>query len=190
MTTFTGRSVNPLDVRRDQIDIWDIAHALSSVNRFGGHAKIPINVAQHSVYVSKIVTALCPPEIDDPQLSLRSLQGLLHDASEAYLGDIVHWLKKSDAFAMYREAEQVVQTRVFEEFGCALEQHPDVDRADIIMVKFEAAQSGLNLNAPGIYVEPLTDAEVALVGQWHPWSWITARTAFLERFSLLTGREV
>src|SRR5580765_2644929 len=80
--TFSGKHVNPLNLRPEDIDIVDIAHALACCNRFAGHCRRPINVAQHSVYVSR----LC----DDTGFER---QALLHDASEAYLGDITKWLK-------------------------------------------------------------------------------------------------
>lgn len=63
------------------IDIRDIAHSLANINRFNGHLRHQITVARHSVYVSDLV-----PE------TLR-LAALLHDAHEAYLGDIVRPVK-------------------------------------------------------------------------------------------------
>ena len=67
------------DPERDDnhFHIEDIAHSLALVCRYGGHAAWRYSVAQHSIHVS----SLCPPEL--------RLAGLLHDANEAYLGDII-----------------------------------------------------------------------------------------------------
>lgn len=56
-------------------NIMSIAAALSHINRFNGHQG-QYNVAQHCVLVSRMLP-------DEWKLS-----GLLHDATEAYLGDV------------------------------------------------------------------------------------------------------
>lgn len=69
------------------INIEDIAWSLSNINRFNGHLQIQISVARHSLEVSELV----PEELQ--------LAALLHDAPEAYLGDVTRpvkrYLKKS-----------------------------------------------------------------------------------------------
>ncbi len=92
MQTFTGRAVWPIDPHPDDVDLLDIAHALAFQCRFGGHSRMHFSVAQHSILVSR----LCPPPL--------RLAGLLHDASEAYVADIVRPLKR-DLGPRYAEVE-------------------------------------------------------------------------------------
>lgn len=79
--TFSGRRVSLVDPQPDDIHFEDIAHALAMQCRFNGHSKLFYSVAQHSIHVSR----LCDRQ--------HALVGLLHDATEAYIGDIVRPLK-------------------------------------------------------------------------------------------------
>lgn len=60
-------------------DIKDISHALSNVCRYSGHCRRRYSVAEHSVLVSFIME---DQKIGDP------FEGLMHDAHEAYIGDM------------------------------------------------------------------------------------------------------
>lgn len=80
--TSSGRRFWPADPRLDDICLDDIAHALSMQCRFAGHCRQFYSVAQHSVLVARLVS---PANI---------LVGLLHDATEAYLQDIIRPLKR------------------------------------------------------------------------------------------------
>lgn len=103
MQTHTGRIVDLSSFSEEDIDIADIAHALAHIVRFTGHANRPYTVAQHSM----LVADLCP-EGD-------RLWGLLHDASEAYLGDVSTPLKT--LLPEYREIEGRVQRMIAGRFG-------------------------------------------------------------------------
>lgn len=177
ITTYTGKDVDPFDFQPDDISIIDIAHSLSCVNRFGGHAIRPINVAQHSVFVSR----LCSRE--------NKLQGLLHDASEAYLGDITRWLKRSEVFHKYRSLETYVQAVIFKKYGCPLEMNREVIDADNLMVRFEGRKAfGNGLSVPEDQREflLLTLEERNRVGCWNFWDWRISKDVFLKEFDLLS----
>lgn len=79
--TYTGRKFDLLAPTADMICLRDIAHSLAHLCRFTGHTKRFYSVAEHSLWVSQ-----CVPD-------MHALSGLLHDATEAYLGDVSTPLK-------------------------------------------------------------------------------------------------
>lgn|SRR6185312_4619791 len=103
--TYTGKRFFPLDPRPDEICIEDIAHALSNVCRFGGHVRTFYSVAQHCVLAARYV---------DGDLALKRW-ALLHDASEAYLGDMVKPLKNT--MHAFEEVERNVMEVIARKFG-------------------------------------------------------------------------
>lgn len=121
----SGRYFNLARPNPDDVDIADIAHALSRICRFTGHVTTIENysVAQHSVLVSHLV----PPQF--------ALQGLLHDAPEAYIGDISAPLKRM--LPDYQAIERRVEQSVFEKFGLPLELDATVKYADLVMLSTE-----------------------------------------------------
>lgn len=172
--TVTGRKINPLDVRVSDLDIEEMAHGLANVNRFTGNAKEPLNVAQHSVYVSR----LCGD-------GLAGLQGLLHDGTDYILNDISKWLKQSAEFAAFRAIEDRAQAIIYSWAGLPLVMLPEVKNSDDLMVRVEGefAWGPYWSDVPGY--EPLTLAERRQVGPWDPWDWRTSRREFLARYHLL-----
>jgi 5'-deoxynucleotidase YfbR-like HD superfamily hydrolase len=88
ITTYKKHRFSPLSPQDGDIDIEDIAHALSFMCRANGHLEIFFSVAQHSINCANEVAA----RGYDPDVVLAAL---LHDASEAYLADIVRPVKLS-----------------------------------------------------------------------------------------------
>lgn len=80
--TYSGRRFRPMAPRVEDVDIEDIAQALSNLCRFNGHCRSFYSVAQHSILVSELV----PPDA--------AKAALLHDAAEAYFGDITRPVKE------------------------------------------------------------------------------------------------
>lgn len=123
MVTASGRQVWPLDPRPDDFTIEDIAHGLSHICRYGGHCRTFYSVAQHSVLVSQIVegstaTAPTPTRFGPPNeraIRRAALMGLLHDASEAYIGDVVTPLKRG--LTEYQTIERRMMSAIFVQFG-------------------------------------------------------------------------
>src|SRR4051812_41614297 len=113
--TFSGR-FDFLKLDPNEINIKDIAHALAHTCRFNGHCKKFYSVAQHSVYVSQIV-----PEVDAPA-------GLMHDATEAYIGDMTRPLKAM--FPEFGALEDRLWRRIAGKFGLPAELPETVKHAD------------------------------------------------------------
>ncbi|MFZ4874636.1 phosphohydrolase [Janthinobacterium sp. Mn2066] len=81
VSTYSGNRFYPLRPHIDKVAIEDIAHGLAYQCRFNGQTQVFYSVAQHSLIVAQLV----PPRL--------KLAALLHDAAEAYLGDMVKPLK-------------------------------------------------------------------------------------------------
>ena len=90
--TYTGKKFYLYNPTSEMICIEDISHALANKCRFAGHSKHFYSVAQHSVLVADIVMS-CLTNVTIAQTALYGLHGLLHDAAEAYLPDVVRPLK-------------------------------------------------------------------------------------------------
>lgn len=117
MQTRSGKAWHFADPRVEDVSLFDIAHALSNLCRFGGHTAHFYSVAEHSVYVSMVV----PPQF--------ALQGLMHDATEAYVVDVPRPLKHMLGSA-YAELEDNAWRVVAEKFSLPYELDPSVKAAD------------------------------------------------------------
>lgn len=90
MVMRSGRLVDPLDLQADDVSISDIAHHLSMICRFGGAVREHYSVAEHSVLVCRDVEHRAYKKgCDVAEFRYLLLLALLHDASEAYLGDVI-----------------------------------------------------------------------------------------------------
>lgn len=174
MQTFTGEQFWPVDPLPEEICIEDIAHSLSLQCRFGGHCLRFYSVAEHSVLVSR---ALPEPF---------KLWGLMHDAAEAYVLDVVRPLKPY--LPGYREIEARVMNAICRRFGLSPVMPPEVKLADNRILLAERDQNmlptshvwGLAQATAGAGVGPL---EVTL----QFWTPDSAEVAFLNAFEALKG---
>ena len=178
MLTFTGKKFYPLVPNPDLIDIKDIAHALSNICRFTGHVSNFYSVAQHSVLVSK----LCQPE--------NALQGLLHDASEAYLSDISRPVKYTEKMEGYRKIEANLEKIIFLKYNLPYPMPKDVKWADDMLLLAEAYQ--LFRPVPDWVTIRLINAGLekpllTLDGAWPP---AVAKARFMGRFLELNGVDI
>lgn len=85
MQTYTGKVIEIANPKPEDIDIVDIAHALVRLCRYGGHVTTWYSVAGHSLAMAKFAETLTDQAM---------LECLLHDATEAYLGDTISPVRK------------------------------------------------------------------------------------------------
>ena len=110
MNTYTGNKIDPMNMTTSDISIQDIAHALSLTCCGGGHVSYFFSVAQHSIN--------CMNEAKARGWSERlQLACLLHDASEAYISDIIRPVKAH--LSNYLEIESSIMNVILERFGLA-----------------------------------------------------------------------
>ena len=177
--TFMGKTIDPTDPHTFEIDIKDIAHALSLQCRFSGHCPAHYSVAEHSVRVSEHLEDLgASKEI--------CLWGLLHDASEAYLVDLPRPLKEhTELGRAYRLAESNLQRVICACFGLPEQEPDEVWRADDALLATEVRDlmRGYRPYWDKIESPPLPD-------RIRPWQTIVAEKEFLSKFDALGGAYV
>jgi hypothetical protein len=115
--TNSGNYIDPFNPDPSLINIVDIAHALSNCNRFGGHTEHPFSVAQHCLNISTF--------FDNPH---DKLTALLHDASEAYLGDMPKPIK--DRLPDYQLVEHNLMTVIAKKYGFLYPLPTKIHQAD------------------------------------------------------------
>lgn len=106
--TYSKTKFYPLEPIKEDINIIDIAHALSQMTRANGHFKHFYSVGQHCVS--------CCKEAKQRGYSPRVQLGcLLHDASESYISDLTRPVKKN--LSAYFDIEAKLQQVIYERFG-------------------------------------------------------------------------
>lgn len=155
-----------------QITIEDIAHALSNICRFTGHVREFYSVAQHSVLVSNIVPAK------------HALAGLLHDATEAYIGDMSSPLKTLNP--AYKEIEHRIWAQIAMRFKLPWTLPAAIKEADNIALVTERR----DLMPNSVKHDPTAWAwtvDIPLLDyRIHPVSPSEAKAQFLKRFKEIT----
>lgn len=123
ITTYTGIRMNPLEPEADDIDIRDIAHALSYICRGNGQVKQFFSVASHSI--------LCALEAKERGYSDdTALFCLLHDAAECYLSDVPGPVKGS--LTGYREAEHRLQNVIYTRLAGRIPDEEELAAVEVI----------------------------------------------------------
>jgi hypothetical protein len=127
IATYTGKRWYFATPDADDVDFTDVAFALAHANRYTGHAGI-YSVATHSLLVADIVRRLGHPE--------HVLSALVHDAHEAYVGDISAPFKR--LLPDYRALERVSELAVRAAFNVPADMPDVVKRADLMALADEA----------------------------------------------------
>lgn len=141
MHTSSGRKYFPFAPNPTHVDINVIAHHLATRARWNGatqHKNYPdrifYSVAEHSVYCALYVEGI----LRRPDLALMAL---LHDAAEAYNGDLIRPLKYSAEFAEpFKKVELLNEAAVAKRFKMPLDMPPEIKMADEAVCSAEALQ--------------------------------------------------
>ncbi len=118
MLTYTGKT---FDFDDPKVDIEDIAYSLSQICRFGGHCRPFYSVAEHCIAMS--------------YLCKHKRWGLMHDAAEAYTGDIITPLKSK--LKEIRTIEDRILLEVASTFGLEWPIPLEVKEKDQTMYRME-----------------------------------------------------
>ena len=174
--TFTGGKFYPTDPQVDDVKIRDIAHALSNQCRFAGHTRKFYSIAQHCYLVSQV----CDPA--------DALDGLLHDAAEAYMCDMPRPIKYSPGLEGFKELEKKIEAVIQKKFDLGPEPQSvkDADRRLLYterrdLLPYLSWEGDKSTWGMGLKAEPLVE-------KIEPWLPQKAETMFLMRFLLLDNR--
>ena len=151
INTWSGRIVDLADPKPEDICIEDIAHALARICRFAGHTDRFCSVAAHSLAVEQEVNVRWPAGAEDGDVqapTVFALAALLHDAAEAYVGDVSRPLKallrqrpvELAGRPTYEQVEWRVQAAIAERFGFAPDLFflPAIKDADLAILHEES----------------------------------------------------
>ena len=105
--------------------IEDIAHGLANICRYSGQCSNFYSVAEHSLLVSEVAKGF-------------EFEALLHDAAEAFLGDITRPLKQM--LPEYKRIENEVENAILERFGVPVPLPTEVKEADLRVLAAEQRQ--------------------------------------------------
>jgi uncharacterized protein len=131
-TCATKAKINILNPSQDSIFVEDIALALSNNCRFNGHVNKWYSVAEHSLNVTRWMGKNASSSL--------LLGALLHDASEAYLSDIISDVKHCGKLNQYIKIEKNVQKAIHDKFKLNLskEEIALIKQADVEVLIAEA----------------------------------------------------
>lgn len=179
--TLKGRPFYLFDPKPEDFDIEEIAHALAMQCRFTGHMNQFYSIAEHSVLVSYLLEEWG----ESPSVVFC---GLMHDAAEAYTGDLSRPLKR--CLPDYKDIETLIEAQIAERFGIQFPFPDVIKKADTVMLLTERR----DLLAPSPRDWSEEQAGFMFLGEkleLPGWTigvardWIEAKRLFLERFELL-----
>ncbi len=158
ITTNSGLTVNLLNPKPDSINIRDIGHALANICRFSGQCKLFYSVAQHSLLVASLVE-------EDLMMA-----GLLHDAAEAYIGDIPRGLKRllgknsvAQGEHSLEDIEKGIMRVIESRFGVKILGIEEVKQADEEALYIESHELLPNVNG-WTYERPINPNRLRTIG--------------------------
>jgi hypothetical protein len=173
LLTASGVRIDLREPRPADVVLGDLAHALARICRYTGHVLgAPYTVAQHSVHVAQVLR-------DQGHSAAIQAQGLLHDAHEAYTGDVASPIKRAlrdldySGSAVWDEFEHEHAWAVRRRFHLPIDLASPIHAADLAMLMAEKAALMPADDGPAWPRVPA--APIAVV----PWDYLRAEREFL-----------
>lgn len=110
-----------------KFDVADISHALGMIVRFNGHVSHFYSVAEHTLLVSRLMQDVTG---GDP------FEGLMHDATEAYLSDVPSPFKQK--LLDLKAWDHQMETAMRKQFNLTETITPECKHADWLALGLEA----------------------------------------------------
>jgi len=175
MMVQNGRYIDLLNPKPSDVTLDEIAHNLSWINRFGGHLEVGYSVAQHSCMVHDYLVGQRP--YGTPGWIMLCATGLMHDATEAVLGDVATPIKH--LIPAYRDMENAWWNSIASRFGLFLSIPVQVHTADRLALISE----GVHLLDAKVrdWFPNLTQIALDEFPYCGPWSAQRAEQEFLSR---------
>lgn len=153
IVTYTGKVFNFLNPKPEMVCIEDIAHSLANLCRYTGHVRKFYSVGEHSILMA--LSDKCPGD---------SMSKLLHDAAEAYIGDMASPWKRllnialdCDDVLSLKEYEPIVLKVISEALGVPINITAEVKTSDMIMLATEVRDLMPSNDVWGDLPEPLEE---------------------------------
>jgi len=139
LETFSGKRVSVLNPQPEEIDLSDVAHALSFQCRYNGHCSQFYSVAKHTVLGAGFMI-----KQNFPKKSVRAW--LLHDATEAYVGDLIRPVKVQ--LEQFKNLEEIFAKIINAKYNILQDEKVlgDVYYVDNVMVSWEKRDLMTNSN--------------------------------------------
>lgn len=169
VSTFTGQNVSLIEPCPEHINIIDIAHGLAYQCRFNGQTSSFYSVAQHSLIVASLVPG-----------HLRKA-ALLHDAAEAYVGDMVKNLKQ--LIPTFKEIEIKFDKAIEIALSVNFDDYTLIKQADNVALATEKRDLMPNATNEWSYLEGV----VPMLKTIQPMDPITAKREFLAEYYRLSA---
>jgi 5'-deoxynucleotidase YfbR-like HD superfamily hydrolase len=114
---YTGLQFWVVDPRADEVTFDDVCIGLARASRYRGQTREYYSVAEHSVIVSLFAEKLAR-ERSFTTWGVKEIAraALLHDASEAYIGDVARPLKNHRSMKGYKKVEKLWEKVIAEHF--------------------------------------------------------------------------
>lgn len=125
----SGRYLDLIDPQPSQFQFSDIAGGLAKLCRFSGQTERFYTVAEHCCNCAIVSRR----RGDNPNVTLAVL---MHDAAEAFIGDVTRPLKEmlSDYRVIEQKLERVIAEKFSIDFGAAADRIHEIDR-DVLMAE-------------------------------------------------------